>query len=74
MTAGRGTSSSASGCSATSRSNVKNVVFLTTDVHATLVNDARFQTLEQGGPVNSGILDMTVGSAATENFELRDRR
>ncbi len=28
---------------------VKNVIFLTTDVHATLVNDARFQTLEDGG-------------------------
>ncbi len=30
--------------------SVKNVIFLTTDVHATLVNDARFQTLEPGGP------------------------
>jgi hypothetical protein len=49
---------------------VKNVVFLTTDVHATLVNDARFQTLEQGGPRNSGILDITVAPAATANFEL----
>jgi len=49
---------------------VKNVVFLTTDVHGTLVNDARFQTLEQGGPKDSGILDITVGSAATANFEL----
>jgi hypothetical protein len=49
---------------------VKNVVFLTTDVHATLVNDARFQTLEPGGPRDSGILDVTVGSAATENFAL----
>ncbi len=51
------------------KDNVKNVVFLTTDVHATLVNDARLQTLEQGGPVNSGIADVTVGPAATENFE-----
>jgi alkaline phosphatase D len=50
--------------------SVPNVVFLTTDVHATLVNDARFQTLEPGGPRNSGILDVTVGSAATENFAL----
>ncbi|MET0206721.1 MAG: alkaline phosphatase D family protein [Thermoleophilaceae bacterium] len=50
--------------------NVKNVVFLTTDVHATLVNDARFQTLEAGGPRNSGILDITVGPAATANLEL----
>jgi len=47
---------------------VKNVVFLTTDVHATLVNDARFQTLEAGGPKISGILDVTVGPAATANF------
>jgi len=48
---------------------VKNVIFLSTDVHATLVNDARFQTLEPGGPKDSGILDVTVGSAATRNFE-----
>ena len=47
---------------------VKNVVFLTTDVHATLVNDARFQTLEPGGPQNSGILEATVGPAATASF------
>jgi alkaline phosphatase D len=50
--------------------NVKNVVFLTTDVHATFVNDARFQTLETGGPRNSGILDITVGPAATANLGL----
>jgi alkaline phosphatase D len=50
--------------------NVKNVVFLTTDVHATLVNDARFQTLESGGARDSGILDVTVGPAATANFAL----
>ncbi|MGH2803205.1 MAG: alkaline phosphatase D family protein, partial [Thermoleophilaceae bacterium] len=49
---------------------VKNVVFLSTDVHATLVNDARFQTLEQGGPRDSGILDVTVGPASTANFAL----
>ncbi len=50
--------------------DVSNVVFITTDVHATLVNDARFQTLEPGGPINSGILDVTVGPAATANFGL----
>jgi phosphodiesterase/alkaline phosphatase D-like protein len=50
--------------------NVENVVFLTTDVHATLVNDARFQTLEPGGVRDSGILDITVGSAATANLGL----
>jgi alkaline phosphatase D len=50
--------------------NVKNVVFLTTDVHATLVNDARLQTLEAGGVKNSGIFDVTVGPVATANFGL----
>jgi alkaline phosphatase D len=50
--------------------SVKNVVFLSTDVHATLVNDARFQTLEQGGPQNSGILDVTVGPVATANYAI----
>jgi alkaline phosphatase D len=48
--------------------NVKNVIFLTTDVHATLINDARFQTLENGGAKNSGILDVIVGPVATANF------
>jgi phosphodiesterase/alkaline phosphatase D-like protein len=48
--------------------DVKNVVFLTTDVHATLVNDARFKTLEPGGPQDSGILEVTVGPAATKPF------
>jgi phosphodiesterase/alkaline phosphatase D-like protein len=52
------------------RQNVKNVIFLTTDVHATLVNDARFQTLESGGPQDSGIFDVTVGPVATANFAL----
>jgi alkaline phosphatase D len=50
--------------------SVKNVIFLTTDVHATLVNDARFQTLESGGAKNSGIMDVTVGPVATANFGL----
>jgi alkaline phosphatase D len=49
---------------------VNNVVFLTTDVHATLVNDARRQTLEPGGPQDSGILEVTAGSAATANLML----
>jgi alkaline phosphatase D len=48
--------------------HVKNVVFLTTDVHATMINDARFKTLEAGGPKNSGIMDVTVGPVATQNF------
>jgi hypothetical protein len=39
-------------------------------VHATLINDARFQTLESGGAQNSGIMDVTVGPVATANFAL----
>jgi alkaline phosphatase D len=50
--------------------SVKNVIFLTTDVHSTLINDARFQTLEQGGAQNSGIFDVTVGPVATADFAL----
>ncbi len=47
---------------------VKNTMFLTTDVHANLVNDVRFQTLEQGGPKNSGIEEFTTGPVATRTF------
>jgi alkaline phosphatase D len=52
------------------KQNVKNVIFLTTDVHATMINDARLQTLEQGGAQDSGIFDVTVGPVATANFGL----
>jgi len=48
--------------------NVKNVVFLTTDVHANMVNDARLQTLEEGGPVDTGITEVTTGPVATKTF------
>jgi alkaline phosphatase D len=47
---------------------IKNVVFLTTDVHANMVNDARLQTLEPGGPVNTGITEVTTGPIATKTF------
>ncbi len=52
------------------KNNVKNVVFLTTDDHANLVNDARLKTLEAGGPVDSGITDITTGPIATANYAL----
>ena len=61
---------SARSCSPTCSGKVHNVVFLTTDVHANLVNDARFKTLEDGGPVNSGILDVTTGPIATATYAL----
>ena len=51
------------------KNNVKNTIFLTTDDHANLVNDARFATFpSQGGPTNSGILDVTTGPVATMTF------
>lgn len=50
------------------KDRVKNVVFLTTDVHANLVNDARLRTLEPGGPVDSGTLDIVTGPIATKTY------
>ena len=50
------------------RDNVRNVVFMSTDIHANLVGDARLRTIEPGGPVNSGILDITAGPVATKTF------
>jgi len=50
------------------QANVKNVVFLTTDVHANLVNDARLNTLGGPGVQDTGILDVTTGPVATESY------
>jgi phosphodiesterase/alkaline phosphatase D-like protein len=51
------------------KDNVKNVVFLTTDTHANMYNDARLSTFpEEGGPVNSGINEMVTGPVATMTF------
>jgi phosphodiesterase/alkaline phosphatase D-like protein len=51
------------------QANVKNVVFLTTDTHANLYNDARLSTFpEEGGPVDSGIMEMVTGPVATMTF------
>lgn len=50
------------------KENVKNVVFLTTDVHANMVNDARLQTLGPGGPINTGITEITTGPVATKTY------
>ena len=48
--------------------NVPNAVFLTTDTHANFVNDVRFQTLEPGGPVDSGITEVITGPVAAMTF------
>jgi len=50
------------------QATVSNVVFLTTDTHATMINDARLQTLELGGPVDSGITEVVTGPVATMTF------
>ena len=48
---------------------VKNTVFLTTDVHANLVNTIKFSTLgENGPPVDTGIFDVTTGPVATMTY------
>jgi alkaline phosphatase D len=48
--------------------NVGDLIFLSADVHGTLVGDARLQTLEPDGPEDSGILEVTAGPAASTNL------
>src|SRR4051794_9960146 len=49
--------------------NVKNVVFMTTDVHANLVNTIKFSTLGESGPTtDTGIFDITTGPVATMTY------
>ena len=47
---------------------VRNVVFLSTDLHGNLVGEVRTQTLEPGGPVGTGILEAVTGPVATNTF------
>ena len=49
--------------------NVKNVFFLATDTHANYYNEVRLQTLEEGGPVNTGMWEMVSGPVATYPFD-----
>lgn len=53
---------------------VDNAIFLTEDWHAALVNDARFKTLEPGGPVNSGLLEVVASPVATANVNIEFER
>jgi alkaline phosphatase D len=52
------------------RANVKNAVFLSTDVHSDFVNDIRFKTLDSGPGANerTGIMDVATGPIATATF------
>ena len=47
--------------------NVKNVVFLTTDMHANVVNEVRLRTLG-GPPVGTGIWEVVTGPVATNTY------
>jgi len=49
------------------QANVKNVVFMTTDTHANLVNEVRYRTLG-GPPEGSGIWEVVTGPVATNTF------
>jgi alkaline phosphatase D len=48
--------------------NVRNLVFLTTDVHAVAIGDVRFQTLEPGGPIDTGFDEVITGPVATRTL------
>ncbi len=49
------------------QANVKNVVFLTTDTHANLINEVRFRTLG-ASPETSGMWEVVTGPVATNTF------
>jgi phosphodiesterase/alkaline phosphatase D-like protein len=53
------------------KSKVKNAIFLTTDVHANLVNDARFDTFpaDNSPSKDSGLLDVSTGPVATMTYK-----
>ena len=48
---------------------VKNVVFLTTDSHANMINVVRYRTLESGGPKDSPYKELVTGPVSTMTFE-----
>jgi alkaline phosphatase D len=52
------------------QTNVQNVVFLTTDTHANLVNEVRHRTLG-GAPQGSGMWEVVTGPVATNTFARR---
>ena len=56
------------------RDKVENVVFLTEDFHASIVNDARLRTLEDNGPKNTGILEAVASPVATANASIEFER
>ncbi len=53
------------------KNKVRNAIFLTTDVHANLVNDARFDTFpaDKSPSQDSGLLDVSTGPVATMTYK-----
>lgn len=53
------------------KTKVKNAIFLTTDVHANLANDARFDTFpaDNSASKNSGLMDVSTGPVATMTYK-----
>jgi alkaline phosphatase D len=49
------------------QANVRNVVFLTTDTHANLINEVRYDTLG-ANPETSGMWEVVTGPVATNTF------
>ena len=49
------------------QANVKNVVFLSTDTHANLINEVRYRTLG-AAPESSGMWEVVTGPVATNSF------
>ncbi len=51
------------------KARVRNLVFLTTDFHANMVNDVRLSTFPEEGPsVDTGFIDFVTGPVALKTF------
>ena len=51
------------------QASVKNVVFITTDLHATLINDVRYTSFpEEGASKDTGMIDFVTGPVAKNTF------
>ncbi|MEA2340105.1 MAG: alkaline phosphatase [Solirubrobacteraceae bacterium] len=51
------------------KANVSNVVFLTTDFHANMINDVRVTSFEEEGPsLDTGFYDVVIGPVALKTF------
>lgn len=51
------------------RTNVRNVVFLTTDFHANMINNVRLGTFpEEGNSIDTGFVDFVTGPVALKTF------